>query len=408
MSDFFQNGYIATLHHIGTVDLEMLESRIMKYSRWRPISLILPSLYSELEGEALPGIIRHLKNIDYIQRIVIGLDSADEDQFAKALDFFSVLPQEKKIIWNNGPKMESIYSKLWGEGLLEVSGGKGRNVWICMGFLLACRDTEIIALHDCDILTYDRNLLARMIYPLVDPNMEYEYAKGYYARITDKFHGRVTRLFVTPLIRALQCILGAVPYLDYLNSFRYPLSGEFALNTGLAKTTRMPSNWGLEIGMLGEVYRNCTQRRICQVDLTIDYEHKHQKLSSEDSSKGLHKMCIDIAISLFSALASEGIAFSEGMFRALKVTYRRIAEDTVRLFEDDATINGLSFDRHAEVNAVEIFTKGLDAAGQAFLTDPLGVPPIPSWARVTSAIPSIFEELLEAVESDNRRNSKLP
>lgn len=402
MSDFFQNGTVSTLHQIGRVELEGLEERITRCAVWRPISLILPSLYSELEDQALPRIVNILIDIGYIDRIVIGLDSANEDEFNQALNFFAILPQNTKVIWNNGPRMQSVYAKLSEEGLLGVSSGKGRNVWMCMGYVLACRDTDVIALHDCDILTYDRALLARLVYPLVEPNMEYEYTKGYYARVTDRLHGRVTRLFVTPLIRALKGIVGFLPYLNYLDSFRYPLAGEFAIKAGLAMVNRMPATWGLEIGLLGEVYRNCTQRRVCQVDLSIDYEHKHQELSDDDPTKGLLKMCIDIAISLFSALASEGVAFSDGMFRALKVTYQRIAEDTVRLYEDDAAINGLFFDRHSEVKAVEIFTKGLDTAGQAFLKDPLGSPYIPSWARVTAAIPSIFDEIKEVVEEDNK------
>ncbi|MCD6569880.1 MAG: glycosyl transferase [Deltaproteobacteria bacterium] len=405
MGDFFQNGTISTLHQIGKVELEALEERITRYAVWRPISLVLPSLYSELEGQALSRIVNILIDVGYIDRIVVGLDSANQDEFKQALDFFAILPQNTKVIWNDGPRMQGIYSKLNKEGLISVSAGKGRNVWMCLGYVLACRDTDVIALHDCDILTYERSLLARLVYPVVDPNMEYEYAKGYYARVTDRLHGRVTRLFVTPLIRALKKIVGFLPYLNYLDSFRYPLAGEFAMKDGLAMVNKMPANWGLEIGLLGEVYRNCTQRRVCQVDLSVDYEHKHQELSDGDPTKGLLKMSIDIAISLFSTLASEGVAFSDGMFRALKVTYQRIAQDAVRLYEDDADINGLFFDRHSEVKAVDTFTKGLDIAGQAFLKDPLGSPFISSWARVTAAIPSIFDEIREVVEKDNKTTS---
>ncbi|MCK7478417.1 MAG: hypothetical protein M0C28_14215 [Candidatus Moduliflexus flocculans] len=42
-------------------------------------------------------------------------------------------------------------------------------------------------------------MLARLFYPVASPHIDYAFCKGYYARVTDRMHGRVTRLFVTPL-----------------------------------------------------------------------------------------------------------------------------------------------------------------------------------------------------------------
>lgn len=64
-------------------------------------------------------------------------------------------------------------------------------------------------------------------------------------------------------------------------------------------------------------------------------------------------------------------------------------------------INGLSFDRHKEEKAVELFAQNVMRAGAYFLDNPMDTPFIPSWNRVTSAIPDIREQLLEAVELDN-------
>jgi glucosyl-3-phosphoglycerate synthase len=150
--------------------------------------------------------------------------------------------------------------------------------------------------------------------------------------------------------------------------------------------------------MLEEVYRNCAQRRICQVDLSIEYEHVHLELSDKDPSKGLHKMCIDIACTLFHALAAQGISFCEATFRSLKVAYQLIAQDMIRYYEDDAAINGLLFDRHSEEIAVETFTKGLHIATMEFMEDPLVVHFIPSWSRASSALPGITSELVDIVE----------
>ena len=187
----------------------------------------------------------------------------------------------------------------------------------------------------------------------------------------------------------------------FFDSFRYPLAGEFSMVTDLSRVIRIPGDWGLEVGVLAEVYRNTSLRRVCQVDIAENYEHKHQELSPSDASKGLHKMCVDICKSLFRTLASEGIVFSEGFFNTLISTYMRTAQDMLKRYEDDAAINGLYFDRHEESLAVETFTKGIKQAAEIIMKDPLGVPLISSWDRVSSAIPDIFTKIKEAIEKDN-------
>ena len=112
-----------------------------------------------------------------------------------------------------------------------------------------------------------RELLARLCFPTVHPNLNYEFAKGYYGRVTDRLYGRVTRLFMTPLLRAMKSVLGPLPLLEYLDAFRYPLAGECSMTTDLVRINRIPSDWGLEVGVLAEVFRNCSQKRICQVEL---------------------------------------------------------------------------------------------------------------------------------------------
>ena len=248
---------------------------------------------------------------------------------------------------------------------------------------------------------YDRRLVARLCYPVANPNLGFEFCKGYYARVTDRLHGRVTRLFMTPLVRSMLSLSPNQPFLRYLDSFRYPLAGEFAMRAELARETRIPGDWGLEVGMLAEIYRNRSNMRICQVDLTQNYEHKHQALSEEDPSKGLMRMTNDIAKTLFRTLASEGIIFTEGFFEALEVRYVRMAEDTIAGYYADAQLNGLEFDRHAEEQAVAAFARSVRSAAQSYLEDPLGKPLIPNWNRIVSAIPNFFELLLKAVHADN-------
>ena len=75
------------------------------------MGIILPSLFSELEGPALQNIVEELKYVPYLDHIVIGLDKANEQQFRYALQFFSGLPQEFSILWNDGPSMKKIHKK---------------------------------------------------------------------------------------------------------------------------------------------------------------------------------------------------------------------------------------------------------------------------------------------------------
>jgi len=402
MSDFYQSGIITTLHQLGTPSLERLESELVGYSKTRPVALVLPALYSEFEGPAMKGIIQELAKVKYLNEIVLVLDKATEKDFQKVREFMSPISTEVKVIHNDGKRISEIYETFSRNGFNVGERGKGRSAWLAYGYVLARERSDVIALHDCDILTYSRELLARLCYPVVNSNLNYVFCKGYYSRISNKINGRVTRLLVTPLVRALQQLVGPHEFLEFLDSFRYPLSGEFCMITDLARVNRIPWDWGLEVGSLAEVHRNYSPRRVCQVDIAANYDHKHQALSADDASKGLMKMTVDICKSIFRTLASEGVVFSEGLFKSLLVSYLRQAEDTIKKYEAVAAINGLKFDRHDEAMSVEAFTKALSMATQVFMENPLATPLIPNWNRVTSAIPGIFEMLKNAVDSDNK------
>ncbi len=179
MGDFYQNGIITTLHNLSNRPLAEMEAELEQFSRERPMGLILPSLYSELEGDALPAILEELRHAGYLSEIVIGLDRADESQYREALRFFGRLPQRHRVLWNEGPRLQALDKKLQDMDLAPKELGKGRNVWYCMGYTLASNRTESVALHDCDIVTYERSLLARLIYPVAHPRFNYEFCKGY-------------------------------------------------------------------------------------------------------------------------------------------------------------------------------------------------------------------------------------
>lgn len=401
MADFHQTGVVATFHRYGKADIERIDNELAEFNRHRPIALVLPSTYAELEAPAIKGIIEEIKKVPYINEIVVTMGRTNKEQYKKAKDFFSSFPQRTRVIWNTGPNIEKLYKSLEEFDLFVGEDGKGRSCWTAYGYILSREESKVIALHDCDIVNYSRELLGRLCYPVASPNIDYAFCKGYYARVTDRMHGRVTRLFVTPIIRSIEKLLGPLPLLVYLDSFRYPLAGEFSMSADLSRINRIPGDWGIEVETLSEVFRNCSLKRICQVELCETYEHKHQPLSAENPKTGLMKMSIDIAKAIFRNIAIEGSALSDSLFKTLEVTYLRTAQDTIKRYHDDATLNGLSFDRHQETVMVEAFTNAIKIAGKEFLENPRYSPLIPNWNRVTSAIPDFLENLQAVVEEEN-------
>jgi len=75
-----------------------------------------------------------------------------------------------------------------------------------------------------------------------------------------------------------------------------------------------------------------------------------------------------------------------------------MAQDTIARYCADAMLNGLKFDRNVEELAVTEFARSLRSAANEFIEDPLGLPLIPNWNRVLSAIPEFSDLLIDAVE----------
>lgn len=404
MADFHQSGVVATFHRLGAANMERMTAELTEFNKSRPLALVLPTTPQELDSEAQRKIIDNLKRVPYLNEIVITLGRTDDPaQFERAKKMFAVLPQRHRVIWASGPKLNELYKVLEEADLSTGGDGKGRSAWIAYGYILSRNESRVIGLHDCDIVNYSLELLGRLFYPIASPHIDYAFCKGYYARVTDRMHGRATRLFVTPLVRSLIKLFGHLPFLVYLDSFRYALAGEFSMVSELALINRIPSDWGLEVETLAEVYRNYSLRRICQAELCETYEHKHQPLSAEDPKTGLMKMSIDIAKSIFRNLAIESVVLSDSALRTLVVNYQRTAKDAIKRYGDDSEINGLAFDYHQETVMVEAFTRAIQMAGHEFMDNPLYSPLIPSWNRIISAAPDYLARLRETVEQDNKK-----
>jgi len=401
MADFYQHGMITTLQMLKERPPGEIDEELQAITRKRHTVLLLPALFSEFETPSMPVIIEELKKVRYLKKIVLSLDRADERQFEHARDLMSVIPTEVHVVWHDGPRMQELYRELAANDFDIQRPGKGRSVWMTLGYVLADEEVYAIALHDSDILNYKKDFLARLVYPVVHPAVDFEFSKGYYARVGDRLYGRATRLFYIPLIRTLKRILTYNPFLEYLGNFRYPLSGEFALISSLARGIRISPTWGLEISLLSEVYQRASANRICQVEITESYEHKHQPLDKTKPETGLVRMATDIAEALFRILSQDGILMSQSFFRTLYTAYIEESRIAIEKYHALAMINGLIHDRHAEIEAAEIFVQSLQLATEEFTRNPVGIPMLPAWVRVRAAIPDFSDRLTEAVRLDN-------
>lgn len=393
---------IATLHEL-CVDKKKLLKNVAITAEERPVSVILPMLYKEIKSDALTNIIKGLNKCKYLNNVIISLSAKNQQEFEQVKHFFKKLEIPKLIMWCNGPNVEKLLNELRSEGInLLRYYGKGRDVWLAMG--IASIDSYGIALHDADVLNYNETIPTKLLYPILEPELDFKFNKGYYARVSlDKqiIYGRVFRLFLNPLLRAFVDNIGyETDFVRFLRSFRYPISGEFALTSDLARDIDLPGDWGLEIGIMSEIYKNVALKRICQTDLGF-YDHKHQKVGKSDEKKGLTKMTGDLLKTLLRVLIEEDhIEISKETLISLRVLYVRHAQEFIRKYHADAHFNNLKYDRHHEESIVERFSQQIMKSGTSYLRKPVGTR-IPDWLRTISARRNIREQLLDVVVADN-------
>jgi glucosyl-3-phosphoglycerate synthase len=395
----YKQELITTIHDFGC-DLELLEEKLIQRSQQAPTAIVIPALYEELERPALARIRDCLQTCSFVKKIVVCVYADTIAKYANAVEFFESLPQSTVVIWENGKRVTRILETLHDRNL-DLSNFKGKGLAVWLGLGIASIEAEAIALHDADIITYDRSYPLKLLFPLLEKEFGIAFAKAYYARIgseSRKLNGRVMRLFVTPLLTALTELLGYQNYLRYLNAYRYPLSGEFAMNSDLALNIRIPSNWGLEVGLLAEVYRNVAPKRIAQIDLGV-FDHKHQAVGTS-TQEGLQKMCRDILRSILRTLTeTEQVVLTRDHLHSLRIKFRREAQDYTRQYFVDARFNGLDFDRHQEEVTTELFEQVIAEAGEDYFANPAGAQ-IPDWTRALAVMPNLREQLQDAAMTD--------
>ncbi len=419
MGDFHQEGIITNLHGLYRVldraeYLACLEKKLISYSKSLRISLLLPCLHEEIASRnALHEICLQLSKVGYLRHVVVALGGAPEPrQFQEAKELFSSLStrqREVAIVWVDGPRIQKIFHEMASRRIHTGVKGKGQSVWIALGYLFARGDTDVIGLHDCDILQYDRVFLGRLLEPTANPHNDFEFCKGYYSRISRAeltMKGRVTRLFVVPFVDAMVGVMqqrgmGELErFFLYHRAFKYPLAGEVSFLARLARGINIACDWGLEVSTLSEVYHRVAPGKIAQIDLAENYEHKEQELQPDDPANGLRRMVVDIAKFYLNHIRSHGVPLEDSFVEMIRHTYYQRALVFIKRYSDDAEVNGLRYDRHREEITAHHFQDFLWEAWQQCRAEAGGTL-IPSWNRVLYSFPEVYGELLEAVALDN-------
>ena len=390
----FQQGLITTIHDYTLALQDPV--RLQQGLRTKPTTILIPCLMEEFRRPALRLIRSVLQELEGLHQLVIALAASSLEEVREAEQFFSEMPFPVHVQWTNAPAVKELLSGFSEQGLdLMGPPGKGWAVWQGLG--VATRDAEVVALFDADIRTFTPAYPQRMLMPLLLPSSGVAYVKAFYSRLSLESHalqGRGTRLFVGPLLTALSQLIGASPFLSYLQAFRYPLAGEFAFTRDLAVNLRIPCDWGLEIGLLSEVHRHVALSRVAQVDLGL-FDHKHKSLGASPR-EGLQRMCSEILASVLRGLMEhQGTTISAEQVATLEVLFRRVGEDRIRQFALDSAVNNLPYNRHGEELAVQQFSGLIRPGHQRFQEDPLAIQ-LPSWSRLLSCASRLQDDLAEA------------
>ena len=401
MADFYQHARVPTLHHLAHADSSARESEMLDWARDKPVALLLPALYAECERPALPRILEEVAQAGHISEVILSMNGMDAAEHERALMLIrkNLRGKSAHVLWNDGPQLTQVYQRMDQAGLAGPHAGKGSNIWMGIAYLHARGFKGVIVSHDTDILNYSRDLLWRLCYPLLNPRMGYRFAKGYYSRVSDRLYGRVTRLLIFPLIQACRDVLGSKPMLEYLDSFRYPLSGEFAADMQALEDFCLPGGWGLEIAILCEAFRHLPCEKQCQVDLGFHFEHRHRSLAHDQigvNEPGLISAAADVARCLaYQVLREAEPRSAESLMRLIIERYRPRATEWLQRYEHVALLNGLNHDVGEESAAVTAFGQALDRLLHSMGQDTLHVPALRDTpARTLAKIPGLAAEIV--------------
>ena len=309
-------------------------------------AVVVPLAARDQATPAAEGVFNTLERVDP-GSVLVALQ-ADPETVNEAVEWLGTFDLRLRVLWCNAPAVEATLREA---GLAnDAADGKGRDIWLALGL---AGDAEYVVVHDADATSYDHTHVPRLLSPLAAGN---SFSKGYYARVeNDRLYGRLCRLFVVPLVRALAAAHDH-DLLSYLGAFRYPLAGEFALTGRLARRVRVPRGWGLEIGTLGDAFGLAGFTDTAQVDLGM-HTHEHRPVAGAD---GLGEMAGEVGRTLFTVLEEVGV---EPDYTALPRQYEEVGYRLVDQYAADTAFNGLDYDPETERAQVDRYAAAITPPG---------------------------------------------
>lgn len=373
MSDFHQNGFVTTIASLPSGDAITIDSRAS-------VTCIIPALVSEFDHPAIFSILDTLESLESINEVIVVLDKASEEQY-----IFLKKQAKGKVtfFWKDAPQVALLCKQC----NASDARGKGFNIWLGLGLALAKDNATHFITHDADIVNYDEQFVKKLLIPLTLPGLSFEFVKGYYPRVQKKLYGRVTRLLIAPLLIHLQQHQSS-PFVDYLASFRYLLSGEAGWSKGLAYHLELEPMWGVELSLLSSAFKCLPSSSRAQVNLCDQYEHKHRKLKSCTVNDGLDEMAQQVTRALLGYCSHHGVHFPE----QLEKSYNETASRLIQSYESVALCNGLSYCKKEEKECIDVFTKTIKKIAPSSITT------LPSWDTVFKMHPEMKEYLKTIVQ----------
>ncbi len=319
------------MHDFDYLDFDIDDLLEYKEKGGIKISVITPSFREEKTVGKVVAEMAGLANQDLVDEILVVdgsvIDGRVDYRTAKVATRSALKSLEKfdsfKIIHQAQPEICALLET-------DVIIGKGDALY--KGAACAMGDVgDILVFLDSDIMNIDGRFVEGLVGPILTL-VDVKFSKAYYHRPRFRmrgktiFGGRVTRLYMRPILRILDRKYGV---LEGLEDITYPLSGEVALTRGIFESLTMPHHFGVEIAMLIELYEKIGLEAFAQVDLR---EHLH----CHRSDKALVHMVEQITQTLFWLVREHfDIDFgAENRRRTIRELYRRYAIGGIKGIND--------------------------------------------------------------------------
>ncbi len=177
MSDLHQSGPVTALPRLVARSVEDLEAEIIALTPKFPVSLVIPMLPAEMDRPASAASCRSCAASATSTRW--SSRSTRRTWTTTSARWIAFQYQGNLVIvWNESPAVQRFFDGLTRAGLSVGSPGKGRACWLAMGYLLAEENVDYMAFLDADIVNFNREMLARLVLPALDPIVDFDFVKA--------------------------------------------------------------------------------------------------------------------------------------------------------------------------------------------------------------------------------------